>query len=308
MAKTTTVPSTQRYIDIAQIRGGIVITKTGLLRRVVKVEPLNFALKSEQDQNVIIGQYQNFLNALNFPIQIVIHSRRLDVAPYLHSLQEKIADTPNELLRFHALEYVEFVKGLTELTNIMDKKFFVVVGFEPQTLNKTSLLGNLFGKKEQSKIKFTAAEWKKYTDELSQRVEMIANGLTAIGLKAEVLDTQETIELYYNVFNPEEGSTEKLVEAESLQASIVSTKPDIGEKIDLNKLNQTVSNSANALNEGPSDSDSNGSSVIIEEEPGKESPEKPLAAETAPPPTPPATPGSQPEATTPPQQPNAEQQ
>src|SRR5688572_10345785 len=99
MAKATKtfVPSTQRYLNIAQIKNGIIVTKTGLLRRVVHVEPVNFALKSDEDQNVIVGQYQNFLNSLNFPIQIVVHSRRLDVGPYLQTLKEKLGETTNEL-------------------------------------------------------------------------------------------------------------------------------------------------------------------------------------------------------------------
>lgn len=190
------------------------------------MEPLNFALRSEEDQNVIIGQYQNFLNSLNFPIQILIQSRKLDVMPYLDSLHDKIKNIGNELLRFHAIEYIEFIHSLTELSNIMDKKFYIVIGFDPPTTSSKGVLGNIFGKKEQSKISFTVKEWAKYTSELEQRVSLIVGGLTGMSLSGEPLDTQKTIELYYNAYNPEEARLEKLSDTDDLQQPIITAKED----------------------------------------------------------------------------------
>lgn len=231
MSTKTSVPSTQQYINIAQIRNGIIVTKTGQLRAIMHVVPVNFTLKSEEDQEVLIGQYQNFLNALSFPIQIVIHSRRLDVTPYLLGLQKKVAQTSNELLRFHAMEYIEFVRGLTEVTNIMDKQFYCVVGYDPPSLNKSGLLGNILGRKEQHTITFSSKEWTNYTQELNQRVQLVVNGLSAIGLISEQLNTQKSIELYYSVYNPEEATTEKLTDVNSMEASIISTDKSSKEQI-----------------------------------------------------------------------------
>lgn len=233
--------STQEKIDIAGLNGGIIITRSGQLRQVIKVEPVNFALKSEQDKDIIIGQYQNFLNALHFNIQIVIQSRRLDVTPYLMRLSELVKQEPNELLRLHAIEYIDFIARLTETTNIMDKKFYVAVGFEPPITSKRGVLGGLFGGKGKGGVRFSASEWEKFSKELNQRVEVVVNGLVSLGLKSEALDTQKTIEFIYGIYNPDEATTEKLTNVESLEASVVSTKP----------LAAPVENKADILNQTP---------------------------------------------------------
>jgi hypothetical protein len=222
----------------------------------LSVQPLNFALKSEEDQNIIVGQYQNFLNSLNFPIQILVQSRRLDVMPYLDSLKDKIKNISNELLRLHANEYIEFIHGLTELSNIMDKKFYVVVGFDPPAVTSAGLLGNILGRKEQSKISFTTKDWAKYTQELSQRVDLIVNGLNALSLPSRVLETQEAIELYYNSYNPEEARLEKLSNAEDLEHPIITAKEDHHleeqmESIQLPSLNEIANKKENLLDKMP---------------------------------------------------------
>jgi len=214
-------PSTQQHVNVVQVKQGIIVTRTGSLRQVLKVEPVNFALKSDQDKEVMIGQYQNFINSLTFPIQIVIHSRRLDVTPYLHRLSQRVAQEPNELLQLHAYEYIDFVSELTSMTNIMDKKFYVVVGYEPPPTARKGFLSNLFGKK-QDIISFTETDWQKHAAEMGQHVGTIAGGLAGLGLKVDTLDTQEAIELLYGVYNPEEATSEKLTEVESMQSSVVS--------------------------------------------------------------------------------------
>lgn len=224
MAKKPTkpqAPSTQQHVNVVQVKQGIIVTRTGSFRQVLKVEPVNFALKSDQDKEVMIGQYQNFINSLTYPIQIVIHSRRLDVTPYLHRLSERVAQEPNELLQLHAYEYIDFVSELTSMTNIMDKKFFVVVGYEPPPTASKGFLSNLFGKKQDT-ISFTETDWQKHATEMGQRVGTVAGGLAGLGLKVDTLDTQEAIELLYGVYNPEEATSEKLTEVESMQSSVVS--------------------------------------------------------------------------------------
>lgn len=144
--------------------------------------------------------------------------------PYLQGLEEKISNISNELLRFHASEYIDFIHGLTELSNIMDKKFYLVVGYEPTTVSSSGLLGNILGRKEQSKISFSINEWKKYTEEIGQRVGLIISGLSAMGMASQQLDTQKTIELFYNVYNPQEAIAEKLTDIENMRASVVSGK------------------------------------------------------------------------------------
>ena len=114
--------STQRYVDVEEIRDGIIVLKSGALRSVLLVSSLNFDLKSSEEQDAIISQYQAFLNSLDFPIQIVASSRRFNVEPYLELLNDKEAVQENELLRFQIAEYKNFIKNLTDVSNIRSRR------------------------------------------------------------------------------------------------------------------------------------------------------------------------------------------
>jgi len=121
--------STQQFLEIDQIREGIIILKNKALRGVIMVSSLNFALKSEDEQNAIIYQFQNFLNSLDFSIEIVIQSRRLNITGYLEKLKELEGKQENELLRIQTADYRKFIQGLIAGGAIMSKNFFVVVPF-----------------------------------------------------------------------------------------------------------------------------------------------------------------------------------
>lgn len=220
MAKTT-VSSAQQHVNIAEIKDSIVITKSGDFRAIVEVIPVNFALRSEEDQNVIVGQYQSFLNALTFPIQILIQSRRLDLHPYLQQLNQIMNQQPNELLTLQATEYVEFIKRLTTLVNIMDKKFYVCIPFTPPPTQKMQGLKSMFTKKS-STVSFDQKQFSLYKEQLNQRTSTIEGGLSAMGLKTHRLDNRQLIELYYYVYNPEEAAEERLVEnIEEIKSPII---------------------------------------------------------------------------------------
>jgi len=212
--------STQEILKFAEIRDNTVILKDGNLRQIMLCSSINFALKSEQEQTAIIYQYQNFLNSLVFPVQIVMQSKKLDLANYLTNL-EKIGNTQtNELLKVQTLDYVSFVKRLIELANIMDKRFYIVVPFMiPPRVNppKTS------GKKTQT-IVYSPEEFKKYKTELEQRTQVIQSGLNGMGIRTATLNTQQIIELLYGVYNPEEANKEKIIEARELQGDVVSSE------------------------------------------------------------------------------------
>lgn len=216
-----TATSTQQHVNIAQIKDGVVITRTGDLRMVVEVTPVNFALRSEDDQNVIVGQYQNFLNSLTFPIQVVILSRRLDLHPYLAQLEGVVDQQPSELLRLQVSEYTEFVRRLTTLVNIMDKKFYVVVPFTPPPTQKASGLKTLFVKRRLS-VAFSPQQFAQSHQQLMERVTTVETGLNSIGLKTSRLSTKQLIELYYYMYNPEEAAEERLTEdVEEMRAPII---------------------------------------------------------------------------------------
>lgn len=219
MAKTE--PSTQSHLPLAQIRDSLVVMKDGSFRAVLVVSAVNFALKSKEEQDAIIYQFQNFLNSLSGAIQIVVQSRRLDLKGYLEDLGERATNQPNQLLQFQMIDYIDFVGRLITLANIMDKRFFVVVPHSTLTYTSKGLL-NFFLRRSITPS-FTATQFKRFRQELNERVNVVVSGLSGLGLRAVQLNTQELIEFYYGLYNPEEAVEEKLTDAEDLRAGVVSS-------------------------------------------------------------------------------------
>lgn len=218
--KKSSGSSTQRYVDVEEIREGVLVLKTGALRAVLLVSSINFELKSSEEQDAIIAQYQNFLNSLDFPVQIVIQSRRFNIDPYIELLKTKAAQQTNELLRFQMKEYQGFIKNLTEISNIMSKFFYVVVPFSPVENTQGGLiqkLGDIFNQKKTVGLRDEVFDT--YRTQLMQRVDHVMAGLSPIGLRATVLGTEEMIELLYNSYNPSLFTTTvvKNIEAVELQ-------------------------------------------------------------------------------------------
>lgn len=212
--------STQEHLNIARIQDGVIVTKDGGLRMVLLVSAVNFALKSEEEQNALIFQYQNFLNSLTFPIQVLIQSRQLDLTGYLAKLDTRLAEETNELLQIQIEDYIEFVKRLISLANIMDKKFFVIIPYDPANLKQRGFFDKLFHPSKLT-VDMSLTEFKSYRDELLQRANVIMGGLSPIGLRSIPLDTQQLIELYYQTFNPEEAAKEKLADVASLTSAVI---------------------------------------------------------------------------------------
>jgi type IV secretory pathway VirB4 component len=195
--------STQRYVDVEEIREGLLVLKNGSLRAILLVSSLNFDLKSSQEQDGIISQYQNFLNTLDFPVQIVISSKRFDVAPYLQLLADQESTQENELLRFQIAEYKTFIQKLTEVSNIMSKYFYVVVPFSPAEDEKNGLFNRLTGIFSPEKNTRLHGElFESYRGQLYQRVEQVSAALSGTGVRATALNTEEIIELLYDSYNP----------------------------------------------------------------------------------------------------------
>ncbi len=137
--------STQKYVDVEEVRDGVIVLKNGSLRAVLLVSSINFDLKATEEQDSIISQYQNFLNSLDFPIQIVVSSRKLNIKPYLEYLKKKENQLTNELLNLQLSEYQNFIKNLAEVSNIMSKFFYVVVPFYPVESSGGGFLDKFFG-------------------------------------------------------------------------------------------------------------------------------------------------------------------
>jgi hypothetical protein len=210
--------STQQYLDIAEVKEDCVVLKDGTLRAVLLVSSINFALKSEDEQNAIIAAYISFLNFLEHPLQIVIQSRVLDIDGYLQRLEKVEKEQTNELLRMQTAEYRQYVTELVQIGDIMTKRFYVVIPYDPLSDQQQSWFRRFLGIFTAAKeVKLKQEQFMKRRHALFQRLEHIMTGLTSMSLKTVVLDTQSLIELYYNTYNLEVYSKEKLVEINKLQ-------------------------------------------------------------------------------------------
>jgi len=205
--KTTKGPATQEFVDIEKISEGVVILKNGGLRAVLMCGSRNLELESIESQNAIINVYADFLNSFDWPMQIVIHSRKLDISPYLTSLEEKLKNQENELLKIQTAEYIDFMRSFVTLSDIMIKRFYTVVPFDPiesKTESPFEKIGSLIKKTPEKTPELTEEKFQEYKNQLLQRAEHIILSLAHVGIKAVGLQTEELIELFYNLYNPEE--------------------------------------------------------------------------------------------------------
>jgi len=204
MPNTTKTQSSQDFVPIKEVRDGIVTLKGGGLRAVLMASSLNFALKSEDEQNAFIMQFQNFLNSLDFSVQISIQSRKLDIRPYIATLEVRLTETVDELMRIQIREYIDFIKSFTEAANIMTKHFFVIIPYTPAKVALSSgPLSNMPWSTKKPKLK-EENTFSENASQLEQRVSIVQQGLVRSGVRSVQLGTEEVIELLYKIFNPGE--------------------------------------------------------------------------------------------------------
>jgi type IV secretory pathway VirB4 component len=203
--------STQSHIPISAIYDDVIVTQKGLFAQVIMVNSLNFGLKSEEEQNAIIAQYQAFLNSLTFPIQITMHSKQLDLTNYIKDLENRIPQEPNELIRYQIQEYLDFIQKLISIANIMDKKFYITVPYQlpAAELPKGGLFSTLFGN-SRVHLKVPLKKFLIIKGELEQRSSNVMSGLMSMGITSQTLSTKHLIELFYRTYNPEEAMREKI--------------------------------------------------------------------------------------------------
>ncbi|KKU55536.1 MAG: hypothetical protein UX77_C0010G0027 [Parcubacteria group bacterium GW2011_GWA1_47_11] len=200
--------STKDLVVIADIKDNIVLLKNGSLRAVVEVSAVNFELRSEEEQIAILQNFQSFLNSIDFPLQMIVSSRQLNMDEYLRMVEGVAETSTSELLKIQAAEYGKFVKELLELSNIMTKHFYVVLPFYVyEAPTKTGILDSFKSLFAGSQIvrQIRPEQLETYRAQLMQRVELILDGLVGVGLKANLLGEQELINLYYSLYNPGEG-------------------------------------------------------------------------------------------------------
>lgn len=224
LVRKKATPSTQQYLDILEIRDDTVILKSGSLVAVLLVSSINFSLKSDEEQEAVIGAYVSFLNTIDFPLQVVIQSRRLDIDNYLESLKEVEKQQPNELLKMQTEQYRRYIGELVQMNDIMAKRFYIVIPFAPKVDRPGKFFSRLFDVFSPSEsIHLKQQQFDKYRAELFKRVDNTMNALSSAGLQSQPLRTQELIELYYNSYNPETSRQEKLDDVRKLSLEDVST-------------------------------------------------------------------------------------
>ncbi|MBU0636832.1 MAG: hypothetical protein ABH818_03145 [Patescibacteria group bacterium] len=217
LAKNKITNSTQQYLDIAEIRDNIVVMNDGTLRAVLLASSINFALKSEDEQNAIIMSYVSFLNNLSFSLQIVIQSREFSIDNYFNILKQKEKEQTNELLKIQIAEYLQYINELISLGKIMNKKFYVIVPYNPMSDKQKGFFSKLFEAfKPITLVKMKEEKFLQRRIELDKRMENVISGLASVGINSVALDTQSLIELFYNSYNPETSVNQKLTDINQL--------------------------------------------------------------------------------------------
>jgi len=218
LAGSKPASSTQRFLDIAEIREDVVVMKDGTMRAVLLVSSINFSLKSEDEQNAIIQGYVSFLNSLDSPVQILVQSRKLDIDDYLNRLKEQEKTQENELLRNQITDYRQFVKELVQLGEIMQKKFFVVVPHNPASAKRKGFfarMGEVLSPLVSARLR--DEQFRQRKRDLMIKVDAVRASLNSMSLVSALLDTQGLIELYYTTYNPQILASQKLQKVENLR-------------------------------------------------------------------------------------------
>lgn len=219
--------STQNLLHIAEIRDGVVIMNDGSFRSVLMCRSINFDLMSPEEREGVEYAYQNFLNSLYFEMQIHVHSTKVDIRPYLEKLDKIRSEHDNMLLAVLMEDYINYIAALAEQTNIMDKKFYIVIPFYTNLDTRKvaqaskSFMSTVFGNKEQV-VTVDEAKLEAAKTELKNRAQTVLSGLMQCGVQGAALDTQELIELYYDAYNPDTATRQQLKNFSDLTAPIVT--------------------------------------------------------------------------------------
>jgi hypothetical protein len=229
--KSANPNSTQNTLQIAEIRDGIVIMNDGSFRSVVMVKSINFDLMSPQEQEAVEYSYQGFLNSLYFPVQIFLRSQKVDLQPYIAKLDKIRTEHDNMLLALLMEDYIGYIDDLSRQTNIMDKKFYVVIPYFPsadvqkaltQSKNFFSGLATMFTASKEAHIVIDEIELEQAKTELRNRVQAVLSGLLQCSIQGLPLDTQELIELYYDTYNPDTATRQELKNFNDMTADVIT--------------------------------------------------------------------------------------
>jgi len=193
--------ATQNFVPIKDIRENVVIKKNGEMLMVVLASSVNFALKSLDEQRAILQQFQNFLNTVDFSLQIYVQSRKLNIEPYIEILHGLNKNQDNDLMRIQLQEYIGFITKFTDEYDVMSKSFFVVIPYSPTKLNMSKGFSKFLGG-SSSNVSSTDQQFEEHRLQLEQRAAMVVQGLAGVGVRTMTLQKDDLVELYYHLYNP----------------------------------------------------------------------------------------------------------
>lgn len=195
--------STLNFMEVSEVRDGIVILREGQMRVIMAVSSANFALKSSKEQDMLIGAFQGLLNSLDTPIQILVQSRKLNLNNYIDKLKQLEDEQSNDLLKIKMQEYIEYIQEMLQQINIMNKDFYVILGYEPSTL-KDDLFGKFFRALNPANyIKQEQTEFNKNKQKLMRMADSLMSRFSSLDLQIQLLNTEQIIALMYNSYNPD---------------------------------------------------------------------------------------------------------
>lgn len=229
---TTNSNSTQNALLVSEIRDGIAIMNDGTFRAVIMCKSINFDLMSPQEREAVEFSYQGFLNSLYFPVQIFIRSQKVDLRPYLEKLDKIRVSQDNMLLGLLMEDYIAFLDDISQQTNIMDKKFYLVISYPDPNQDVRSTfkqstgffrgMTELFSPTKTAHVTIDEGQLDAAKDEMRNRVQAVMQGLMQCGVQSVPLDTQELIELYYDFYNPDTATRQQLKDFNHMTAPFVS--------------------------------------------------------------------------------------
>lgn len=199
----------QQFVPVKEVRDGVVVLKDGTLCSVLLVSSINLSLKAYEEQRAVLVQFQGFLNTIDFPIEIVIQSRRYDIRPYILTLENRLREQEEQLLQVQTKEYMEFIQTFSEQVNIMRKSFFIIIPYIPPILSQGGGISKIFSfLKKEDPTATSVTDFEEQRTQLEERMSVVEQGLSRLGLRVAQLGTQEVIELLYKTFNPGETSSQ----------------------------------------------------------------------------------------------------
>lgn len=216
--------STLSFLRISEIKSDTVVLADGTLRAILSVSSTNFDLKSQDEQNSIIFNFQRFLNSLDFSIQILMQSRKMEIGTYLEKLKHLAEKQTNELLRVQTTEYVDFISRLIENASIMNKNFYVLIPLGESIFPQAAgFFSRIFGNGKQKEVAQRIENFEKAKERLETRITAISANLSGIGIRSQRLRTEEIIQLYYNSYNFESAPIIQPGQLKDIQISTGNT-------------------------------------------------------------------------------------